>query len=150
MAKIRLAMQYNLRHLMFAVTIVAVAAWSITLGITRARHNIEVSQSTYAARLVAQMCVEHMKTNGLAWPRNWEELHDDFGPCLARSGQTWTFADLRNRVGVDWNVNPKEDHFGTNSKPIVWVASDPTTTFHGLHPNEIISKYLATAVDSGE
>ena len=148
MSKTKPALQYNVRRLMFAVTIVAVAAWSITRGITRTRHNIEVSQSTYAARLVAQMCVEHMKTNELAWPRNWEELRDDFGPCLARSGQTWTFPDLKERVGVDWNVNPK--NLGTNSKPIVWVASDPSTTFHGIHPNEIVSNFIATAVDAGE
>ncbi len=135
---------------MFVVTIAVVAAWSITLGITRARHNIEVVQSTYAARLVAQMCVEHMKLNGLAWPRNWDELRDDFGPCLAQSGQTWTFADLKKRVDVDWNVNPKKDQIGTGSKPVVWVASDPTTTFHGIHPNAIVSKYLATAVNPRE
>lgn len=150
MVKIKINMQYHLRHLMFSVTVFAVAAWSIAVGITRTRHNIEVSQSTYAARLVAQMCVEHMKTSGLAWPRNWEELRDDVGPCLARSGQTWTFADLRKRVGVDWNVNPRKDRLATDSKPVVWVASDPNATFHGIHPNEIISKYLASGLDSGE
>ena len=145
-----IAKRYNLRHLMFAVALVAVATWSIMRGIARARHNIDSAQSTYAARLVARMCVEHMKTNGNEWPRNWEELRDDFGPCLARSGQTWTFADLSRRVGVDWNVNPKVCQLSADSKPVVWVASDPTTTFHGIHPNEIISKYLTTAVDSGK
>jgi hypothetical protein len=88
-----------------------------------------------------------MKTNGLAWPRNWEELRDDFGPCLARSGQAWTFADLKDRVGVDWKVDPKKLTFELDSKPVVWVASDPTQKFYGIHPNEIVSQYLETAVD---
>ena len=142
--------QYKLWHLLYAITIAAGLVWAIKLGVTRTRHNIEVTESAYAARLVAQMCVEHMKANAIAWPKNWDELEDDFETIVARSGQTLTFADLRERVDVDWNVNPNEAELGIDAKPVVWVASDPSATFYGLHPNEIVSRYLATTTASAD
>ena len=151
MTKLRILMagkQYKLWHLLYAITIAAGFVWAIRLGVTRTRHNMEVAESSYAARLVAQMCVEHMKANAIAWPKNWEELEDDFELCLARSGQTWNFADLQERIDVDWNVNPNEVELAIDAKPVVWVASDPSATFYGLHPNEIVSRYLAAAMAS--
>jgi hypothetical protein len=38
------AMQYSLRQLMIATAVFGVAAWSIALGIARARHNIEANK----------------------------------------------------------------------------------------------------------
>ncbi|WP_442511261.1 hypothetical protein SH528x_002931 [Novipirellula sp. SH528] len=137
-------LQYSSRHLMFATAFVAVAIWSITTTVARTRQNIEAVQSTYAARLVTQMCVAHMKANGDAWPKDWEDIRDDFAPCLARSGQTWTFAELNDRVGVDWHFNPKDSQFGLESSSVVWIASNPTQEFYGTHPNEIVSQYLAS------
>ena len=82
--------RFSLGHLLFAVDIAACVAWSISLGISRTSHNIEANRSTYAARLVAHMCVAHMKANSHTWPRDWGDLRDDFSPCLAQSGQSWT------------------------------------------------------------
>ena len=134
---------------MFAVLIAAGLVWSVGLGISRTRHNLEVNQSEYAARLVAEMCVEHMRANRLAWPRNWEDLQDDFQPCLARSGQSWTFADLKKRVGIDWKVELKQLSSDSHAKSVIWIASDPGRGFYGTSPNEIVSSYLAStnAVD---
>lgn len=133
-------MRFSLRHLMLAVTIAACAAWSIKLGISRTRHNIEANRSTYAARLVAQMCVEHLKANN-AWPTGWDELRDDYGPCVAQSGQAWSFDELKERVGVDWSINPNYLPPG----PILWVANDPTFPFFGTTPDEIVTQYVESA-----
>lgn len=139
-------MRFSLKHLMFVVAMAAIAMWSITKGIARTRHNMEVNQSTYAARLVAHMCVQHMKANSHTWPRNWGELRDDFGPCLKQSGESWTFDELTKRVDVDWDLNPMEFPPNDHGRPVVWVASDPTAKFHGSHPNEIVSAYVAKAL----
>lgn len=138
-------MRFHLRHLLFAVAMAAGLAWSIRIGMQRTQHNIEASRSTYAARLVAQMCVRHLQSNQLAWPRNWEELRDEFDPCLARSGQTWTFEDLQERVAVDWNWDAKARHDETPDSPadpIIWVASDPDFRFYGMTPSDIVLGYL--------
>ena len=139
------SLRYNLRHLMFAVTIATFAAWSISTGVSRTRHNIEASQSTYAARLVTRMCVRHMSANGGSWPKRWHDLRDDFAPCLARSRQSWTFDDLKERVGVDWNVSPTDLLSEPNSPNVIWVASDPEFSFHGTTPNTIVLEHLESA-----
>ena len=142
-------MQFRLRTLLFAVLIAAGLVWSVGLGISRTRHNLEANQSEYAARLVAEMCVEHMRANRLAWPRNWEDLQDDFS-TVARSGQSWTFSDLKKRVGVDWKVEPKQLLSDSHTKSVIWIASDPGRGFYGTSPNEIVSSYLASTNAVGE
>lgn len=141
-------MRFHLRHLLLGVTVAAGVAWSIKLGVSRAQRNIEASRSTYAARLVAQMCVEHMKANHQAWPRRWDDLRDEFPACLARSGQTWTFADLERRVGVDWQADTAALTGGTQAGPVIWVADDPDFRFHGTTPEEVVKRYLQSAASS--
>lgn len=144
-----MTIRFSLRHLMLALTIAVFGAWSISIGVSRTRHNIDASQSTYAARLVAQMCVRHMSLNGGSWPKDWHDLQDDFAPCLARTRQSWTFDDLKDRVGVDWSVNPTDLLSKPDSPTVIWVASDPTFSFHGTTPNAIVLRHLETASRPG-
>ncbi|WP_182869751.1 hypothetical protein [Stieleria mannarensis] len=134
--------RFSLRQLMFALTIAVFGVWSISIGLSRARHNADASQSTYAARLVAQMCVRHMSFNGDSWPKGWQELRDDFAPCMARTRQSWDFDDLKERVGVDWNLDPADLLTVPDSATVIWVASDPDFPFHGTTPNAIVLRHL--------
>ena len=136
--------RFSLRHLLFAVTIAAFAVWSLSIGISRTQHNIEASRSTYAARLVAQMCVHHMAANNDSWPSNWRDLEDDFGPCLTRSGQSWSFDNLKERVGIDWDADLRDLSSKPDSNNIIWVAADPSFSFHGTNPTAIVRRYLGS------
>ncbi|PHR95215.1 MAG: hypothetical protein COA78_30630 [Blastopirellula sp.] len=136
-------MQFRLRTLFLAVMIVA----GIALGVKNAMQNIEDTQSTFAARLVANMCVSHMEANHQQWPANWEDLRDDFEPCLARSGESWEFDDLENRVEVNWNADPwiltaQQDNPNAEAPQLIWVRSDDEVKFYGTSPEWIILNYL--------
>jgi hypothetical protein len=141
--------QFNLRHLLLTTAVVALVTWSIALGISPARRNIVANQTTYAARFVAHMCVEHMKENNQTWPRSWAELRDDYEPCLARSVQSWTFAELQERVGVDWTFDPSNLPKTPASIPMIWIAREPNFPFHGTTADEIVIRYIETTVQSG-
>lgn len=132
---------------MLAVFIVATLVWSIMSAVDRTTQNVDATRNAYAAQLVAYMCVEHMKTNNQAWPSSWAELDDDFKSGYAQSGQKWkwTFAELKQRVGVEWHPDLKQVESNPSSKPIVWILNSPDRECHMSSPNEIISRYLQSA-----
>ena len=142
-------MRFRLKHLLLAAAIVAFFVWSMKLSVLRTQHNIETTRSTYAALLVAEMCVTHMKSNGQAWPTCWEDLSDDFQPCLARSGQTWAFADLEQRIAVDWRADPVQVLANPDSAAVIWIVAEPDATFRGLSPNDILVRHLSAPKKPG-
>lgn len=133
-------MKIKLWYAMMAVVGIAIMAWSVSLGFQRTRRNLELNRSTDAARLVAYLCVSHMKENGQQWPGNWDDLRDDFGTLQSQSALRWTFDELVSRVGVRWDAQP--DQLGSESAypPLIWVAEDPDFPFFGLSPDQILRK----------
>jgi len=149
-AEISTGMRYRLKHMLLVVVVVALAAWSIQIGVRRTRRNIELARSSYAGRLAAEMCVEHMKTNGQQWPKSWDDLADEFGPCLARSGQSWSFAELKQRVGIDWNTDLERLMTQVNPPDVIWIVDDPDYPIYGLTPNEIVKQHVKSLIGSRE
>lgn len=110
--------------------------------------NVErVVKNAYAVWWVADMVVEHMKSNQNRWPRNWDDLREPYAALAQRSGQPWTFDELRERVVVDWKANPKS-LAKENSFRVIWLKDGTSSHYEGCEPNEIVRRYLSTAFDS--
>ena len=114
-------MQFRLGTLLIFVAIAAVLSYgAYTLYETR-----ETIHNAYAVWWVGDMVVEHMAANDGQWPDSWEELRDDYQTCVNRSGQPWQFAELRDRVTIDWDVVPGDlVEQQTNAIPdfrVIWL-----------------------------
>ena len=111
-------------------------------------------RDAYCQWWVADMIIEHLIAHQNRWPQSWDDLRDDYETRVARSGQHWTFEELKDRVGVDWDVNIEELKAATASphEPpfrVVW----PTKGFEGDHwerrePNRLIWDHLQSTVSS--
>ncbi len=88
--------------------IVVVIAALISLGLSYANRVAQSISGSYAVWWVADMVVEHLDANDGEWPKNWNALRDDYQTCVKRSGRPWEFEQLRTRVAVDWDANPKK------------------------------------------
>ncbi len=53
---------------------------------------------------VAKMVISHLKDNG-EWPRNWDELKDDYKTVVCEFGQPWQLEDLQKNVEIDWTTD---------------------------------------------
>lgn len=89
-----------------------------------------------------------MDANDGQWPRNWNDLRDDYQTCVARSGQPWTFDELSSRVDVDWDANPIEllpiDDDSEIGLRVISLRSGSDAHWQGREPNTIILDYLKT------
>ncbi|HEX2476243.1 MAG TPA: hypothetical protein VHK01_15940 [Lacipirellulaceae bacterium] len=107
-------------------------------------------RDAYAVWWVADMVVEHMIANQGAWPRDWDELRDDYQTCVARSGQPWSFEELRSRVIVDWSVDPKRlaAIASRGTRPpfrVIWLANGRENYWERREPNQIIAEHLKSS-----
>ena len=107
----------------------------------------EIIRNSYAVWWVADMVIEHQLANEGAWPRNWDDLRDDYQTCVKRSGQPWTFEELRSRVIVDWNADPSAlaKSAKTTDHPefrVIWLRDGTNAHWESHEPNHIIYDYL--------
>lgn len=126
-----------------AVLLVAVLAGG-GYWLFRVRESIH---NSYAVWWVADMVVEHLKANSGRWPAGWEDLRDDYQTCVRRSGEPWTFAELSERVIVDWHADPQQLLQASQGmeRPAFQVITlrDGSTSHWGTRePNRIILEYL--------
>lgn len=107
--------------------------------------NIErVVKNAYAVWWVADMVVEYMRSNQNRWPQNWDDLREPYKVLTQKSGQPWTFDELRSRVDVDWKANP-ESLAKERSFRVIWLKDGTNSHYEGCEPNEIIRRYFTTA-----
>ena len=130
--------------MLILVAVAAVVSFAVAtmLGINN------TIRGSYAVWWVADMCIEHMKANDGDWPRNWDDLRDDYQTCVARSGQPWTFDELSSRVEVDWDANPigllpLSDDSAVNLR-VIWLRNGSDSHWSGREPNTMILDYLKT------
>ena len=134
-------MRFRLRTLFFVVAAISVIA-SIAFYANQAN---QAMRNSYAVWWVADMVIEHMKANDGKWPRNWEDLRDDYQTLVQRSVQPWQFDELQHRVKIDWNVNPEELDLqadGSQEFRAIWLADGTDSFWEGAQPNWIILNYL--------
>ena len=121
------------------VVALGVGGWAI-------HRSMDGVRDAYAVWWVANMVVEHLKANGDAWPKNWEDLRDDYQTCVKRSGQPWSFEELRSRVAVDWQADPSELAVLANGRSIppfrvIWLTDGTINYWEHAEPNQIIADY---------
>jgi len=107
----------------------------------------EVIHDSYAVWWVADMVVEHLKATEDQWPKDWDELRDDYRTVVKRSGDAWSFEELSSRVCVDWTASVAELRKSAleGDKPnfrVIWLRDERTSHWAGAEPNQIIYDYL--------
>ena len=124
-------------------TLVAVAA----LGVRTAMIMNNTIHSMYAAWWVGDMVVEHLRANNDNWPRNWDDLKDDYDTCVSNSGSApWGFDELKSRVRIDWNADANIlVSQQTNGEPefeAIWLDRGSNASWANSEPNQIVLNYL--------
>jgi hypothetical protein len=93
------------------------------------------------------MLIDYMERNGGKWPRNWEDLREPYEICAGRSGPTWSFDELQERVGIRFDANPAElaQASGVGDQPpfhVVYLNNGKQHWWAGQEPNSMILRYL--------
>lgn len=111
-----------------------------------ANHIQQVQRNAYTAWWVGDMVVNHLRTNDDRWPRNWDELKDDYQDCVKRSGQPWTFDELKRRVLIDWDADPNQlltrQANGIPQFRAIWLTDGSGSHWESHEPNQIVLDYL--------
>ena len=136
-------MRFRIRTLLIVVAIAALFAFAVS-GLMQINNTI---RNAYAGWWVGDMVVEHLRANNDEWPKNWDDLTDDYQTCIANAGaQPWDFDELRNRVKIDWNADPvKLAEQQSGSEPgfnVIWLADGTNASWADAEPNEIVLRYL--------
>lgn len=134
--------KFSLRTLIIVVVLSGVAAtgWFYANRVNR------TIRGSYAVWWAADMCIEHLEANGGTWPRSWDDLRDDYQTCVNRSGQPWTFDEIRERVEIDWDADPQQllEQSSNESADVrvIWLRDGTVAYWQGREPNQIILDYL--------
>jgi hypothetical protein len=111
-----------------------------------------VVPDAYAVDWVSAMVIEHMKTNDGQWPRSWDDLRGPYEKLAAPQGYPWSFEELKDRVAVDWDADPKVLKKVTPSGHgppfrVIWLRDGSSTAWEGAEPNSCVLEYLRTDKD---
>lgn len=128
-------------------TVILVTAIIVVIGVYTVYNVNQTIRNSYAVWWVADMVIEHLKSNDNNWPVDWNDLRDDFQVCVERSGQPWTFDELQNRVTVDFDINgPKlKDSAQGLAKPnfcVIWLTDGTDSHWASREPNTKILNYF--------
>ena len=124
---------------------VVVAALVVGGGWFAYRYARTVVHDSYAVWWVADLTIEHLKANDGAWPKGWDDLSDDYETFTATHGRPWSFEELRSRVAVDWNADPKQlATLAANGEKFRVIRLTDGSDYHyqGREPNEMIGRFL--------
>ncbi len=104
-------------------------------------------QNAYAAWWVGDLVVEHLKNNDNHWPRNWDDLRDEYEAGVMRSGQPFSFDELSSRIKIDWDANPAEflarsaGHEDAQFR-VIFLADGTECHVDSHEPNQVVLEYL--------
>jgi hypothetical protein len=105
----------------------------------------------YAQWWVADMVIEHMASHDGAWPRNWDDLRRPYATCVQQTGsEPWNFDELRDRVEINFEANPKELAKATpptETKPpfrVIYLRNGKVRHYQGREANQMVWDYLTT------
>ena len=128
-------------------TVIAIAALILAIAAYGAYSFNQKIRNSYAVWWAADMVIEHMIANDNQWPATWEDLRDDYQTCVKRSGEPWTFDEIRKRVSIDFTVNGKELFASaeTLARPafrVIWLSDGTESHLQSHEPNTMILNYL--------
>jgi hypothetical protein len=119
-----------------------------------------VIPNAYAVWWTADLVIDHMEKHDGAWPRSWDELRVTSeqaykgtvstnldGTVIAEFRPRDTIEDLRKRVEIDWNADPRElvkAEFKAKRPPfrVIWLRNGKSTHYQGKEPNDMVLEYL--------
>lgn len=109
--------------------------------------------NAYAVEWVAELVVQHMDANDGAWPRDWDELRDDYQTLTEDLGSTWSFEELQSRVAIDWQADPAtliDQASATVDVPfnVIWLQDGSSDHWVGREPNQVVLDYLLQKRDA--
>jgi hypothetical protein len=136
-------LRFRIRTLLIVVAIASLVAFAVS-SVMQMNNTI---RNAYAGWWVGDMVVEHLRANNDNWPKNWDDLTDDYQTCVANTGaQPWEFDELRNRVKIDWDADPTElveqQSEGKPQFKVIWLADGTNASWTDAEPNEIVLRYL--------
>ena len=136
-------LRFRIRTLLIIVAVAAVAAFMIS-SVLQVKN---VIRNGYSQWWVADMVVLHLDANNNEWPKNWDDLRDDFQTCVTNArGQPWEFQELRSRVEIDWDANPNDligqQTGGAPTFRAIWLTDGTRSSWGGREPNQIVLDYL--------
>ena len=134
------------RIILAVILIVGLAVLWFAYDANRAMRN------SYAVWWAADMVTEHLKANNNEWPVNWDDLRDDYETCVERSGQPWTFDEIRQRVTIDFKVTTDEllENVRGLTEPnfsVIRLSDGTDSHWQDREPNVIIYKYLTETTE---
>jgi hypothetical protein len=122
-----------------------------TAAVLTYRHLDDVTRDCYAVWWVADMVVVHMEDNDGAWPNDWDELHRAYRICVERtSARPWSFEELRDRVEVDFDVDPTRLPIDGVPQRVIWLRDGSDHHWERREPNTLVQQYLRERHVSGE
>lgn len=104
-------------------------------------------RNAYAVWWVADMVIIHLESNENRWPTSWDELRDDYEICVSRSGQPWTFEELRNRVEIDFDIVTDKLMESARGKsvpnfPVIYPSDGTEAHWKHQEPNRKLLDYF--------
>ena len=134
--------QFRLRTLLIALTMIGIIVGVVSMYF---HHVNRTTRNAYAQWWVADMVIEHLDANNSDWPTNWEDLRDDYDVCVAKSGQPWSFEELKRRVFVNWEINSSElanEITNGNHVELITLRDGTLSQWEGRDPNQMIVDYF--------
>ena len=115
-------------------------------------HTVRHIPEAYAAWDTGTLLIEYMKSHSNRWPSSWDDLlsvlRSDSGEQVmfrgARAGDMNYAASLRTKVAINWKYDTfREDPSSPITRP---DGTKFTVVWQGAEPNEMVHRYLTTAI----
>jgi len=134
-------MRWLTAFILVLVLCVTLGFFAMLWGAYRVAH--VVVPNAYAVEWVSSLVIQHLKHNADTWPRGWHDLADDY----ERVGCPWSFGELKDRVDVNWQADPRElaHVIAQPGRPpfrVIWLRDGSTTHWTSAEPNQLIRDYL--------
>jgi hypothetical protein len=137
------------------ISFIAYVSWSIHHAVT------EVVPNCYAVEWVASMVIDYLATHDEEWPSGWDDLRESYVNVAKKVSHPrepdypWPFDELRNRVEVDWSVNPRTlaDTPADHGKPpfrVIWLRDGSQSHWASSEPNQLILDFLRKSRPTAE
>lgn len=126
------------------LAVVTLTLVGIVVGIVYAvRSTGQLVRDAYASDWTSEFLIAHLQANNDQWPRGWGDLKDEYDTLAAPDHYPFTFAELQDRVELDWNVDPSELPAADPPQVVFRLRSGRKASYGG-DPNVRIRDYLAS------
>ena len=126
------------------VTIVFAATWTISF----LKQVVGIPHEAYASDWTAAFVIDHVRSTG-EWPKNWDDLRDEYDRLAVPAHYAWTFEELQMLVKVDWNTDVSQIRLSKTPVVLIRLTSGRRVSFNG-DPNQLIYDFVNTGNDPNQ